>query len=106
MGLTVVLNVDRDEYHCSTTDSEGFKVIFSCSKFVFIKTLDSDTQVLLHSPTETPQIQNFGFSITPGYESRVVVTPSISNANFKIRSVPQSQRNCIFASEGNLAYFR
>ncbi|XP_037037296.1 pickpocket protein 28-like [Bradysia coprophila] len=87
MGLTVVLNVNVDEYHCSSTDSKGFKV-------------------LLHSPTETPQIQNFGFSITPGYESRVVITPRISDANFKIRSIPQSQRNCIFASEGNLAYFR
>ncbi|KAG4074411.1 hypothetical protein HA402_000390 [Bradysia odoriphaga] len=87
MGLTVVLNVNVDDYHCSSTDSKGFKV-------------------LLHSPTETPQIQNFGFSITPGYESRVVITPRISNANFKIRSIPQSQRNCIFASEGNLAYFR
>lgn len=63
-------------------------------------------QVLLHSPTETPQLENFGFSITPGYESRVVITPIISDASNQVRPIPQSQRNCIFASEGNLSYFR
>lgn len=27
MGLTVLVNVNLDEYHCSTTNSAGFKVI-------------------------------------------------------------------------------
>ncbi|KAJ6634965.1 Pickpocket protein 28 [Pseudolycoriella hygida] len=87
MGLTVVLNTNVDEYHCSTTNSQGFKV-------------------LLHSPTETPQLQNFGFSLTPGYESRVVITPKLSDASDKVRPIPQSQRKCVFANEANLSYFR
>lgn len=87
MGLTVLLNVHLDEYHCSTTNSAGFKV-------------------LLHNPTETPKIADYGFSITPGHETRVVVTPRIADASPLITRVPIRQRNCVFNDEGNLTYFR
>lgn len=87
MGLTVVLNVKLAEYFCSTTNSAGFKV-------------------LLHNPTETPKIADYGFSITPGHEARVLVTPRIADASSLIRTVPVKQRNCVFSHEGNLSYFR
>lgn len=39
MGLTVVLNANLDEYHCSTTNSKGFKVIVRIS-FKFSANVD------------------------------------------------------------------
>lgn len=87
MGLTIVLDADLDSYFCSSTSSVGFKV-------------------LLHTPTETPKISNYGFFVTPGQEIRAVVDPKINDASKLIRSIPVKQRKCFFASEGNLSYFR
>lgn len=87
MGLTIVLDANIKSYFCSSTNSVGFKV-------------------LLHTPTETPKISNYGFFITPGQEIRTVVEPRINDASKQIRNIPVKQRNCFFASEGNLSYFR
>lgn len=87
MGLTVLVNVHASDYYCSTTNSAGFKV-------------------LLHPPTETPKIADYGFAVAPGDESRIVITPQISDASPLIRTIPLSQRQCIFADEANLTYFR
>lgn len=86
MGLTLVLNADVDNYYCSSTSSSGFKV-------------------LLHSPIEIPKMANFGFFVSPGLETKVVITPKISKASDLIRKVPVEQRHCIFADEANLSYY-
>lgn len=87
LGLTMVLDANVDDYYCSSTAGAGFKV-------------------LLHNPTETPKIADFGFSVAPGRESRVVVTPKISDASELIRKVARNLRQCVFANEGNLSYFK
>ena len=87
MGLTLILDAQLAEYYCSTTSSSGFKI-------------------LLHPPSETPKISEFGFFVSPGEETRVVITPRLSDASDLIRRVPKKQRQCIFANEGNLSYFR
>ncbi|GAB0088073.1 Pickpocket protein 28 [Sergentomyia squamirostris] len=87
VGLTVALNCNKANYFCSSTSSYGFKV-------------------LLHTPTETPKINNYGFYVAPGKETRVVVTPKIYEASQLIRKIPVQQRQCVFASERNLSYFR
>lgn len=87
MGLYVILNGDVSDYYCSSTSSAGFKI-------------------LLHNPTETPRISDFGMLISPGHESRIVITPKIMTATRLIRNVPIEQRQCIFPSEANLSYFR
>lgn len=87
MGLTLILDANIKSYYCSSTNSVGFKV-------------------LLHTPTETPKISNYGFFVTPGQEVRTVIDPKINVASQFIRSVPVKQRQCYFASEGNLSYFR
>lgn len=63
-------------------------------------------QILLHTPTETPKIADFGFTVSPGDETRVVITPNIADASNLIRKVPYKQRQCVFANEGNLTFFR
>nr|XP_012222920.1 PREDICTED: pickpocket protein 28-like [Linepithema humile] len=86
-GLTLVLDVEADEYYCSSTAGAGFKM-------------------LLHSPVETPKIADFAFSITPGEETRVIIRPRLSYASPSIVSIPKKKRKCFFTSERKLRYYR
>lgn len=86
MGLTLILNADVANYYCSSTSSSGFKV-------------------LLHSPIETPKVANYGFFIATGLETKVVISPKISESSDLIRKIPIQQRQCIFANEANLSYY-
>lgn len=86
LGLSLILDANVSDYYCSSTSSSGFKV-------------------LLHSPIETPKMKNYGFSISTGLETNVVITPKISDASDLIRKVPQKQRQCIFENEANLSYY-
>ncbi|XP_066582320.1 pickpocket protein 28-like [Prorops nasuta] len=86
-GLTLVLDAEISEYYCSTTASVGFKVV-------------------LHNPVETPKIADFAFAISPGEETRIVVTPRISSASRSILSIPLNKRKCFFNSERSLRYYR
>ncbi|XP_055696221.1 pickpocket protein 28-like [Lutzomyia longipalpis] len=74
-------------YYCSSTSSSGFKF-------------------LIHAPMETPKLANYGFFVPPGKETRVVVTPKVNEASDLIRRVSIQQRQCVFANEWNLSYFR
>lgn len=87
MGLYLILNADVNDYYCSSTNSAGFKI-------------------LLHNPTETPRISNYGLLISPGVETRILVAPKISTASRLIRKVNIKQRQCVFSNEANLTYFR
>ncbi|XP_077282137.1 pickpocket protein 28 isoform X2 [Temnothorax americanus] len=86
-GLTLALDVDMNEYYCSSTAGAGFKM-------------------LLHNPVETPKVADFSFAITPGEETRVIVRPRISTANPAIISIPQRKRKCFFTAERKLRYYR
>lgn len=86
MGLTLMLDADLDNYYCSSTSSSGFKV-------------------LLHSPIEIPRIASFGFFVAPGRETKVVITPKITEASESIRKIPIEKRQCIFENEANLSYY-
>lgn len=87
LGLYVILNADVRDYYCSSTNSAGFKI-------------------LLHNPTETPRISDYGLLISPGRQTRVVITPKITTASRLIRKIAIEQRQCIFSNEANLTYFR
>ncbi|XP_011164616.2 pickpocket protein 28 [Solenopsis invicta] len=86
-GLTLALDVDINEYYCSSTAGAGFKM-------------------LLHSPVETPKIADFAFSITPGEETRVIIRPRIMTANSRIFHISQKKRKCFFTKERKLRYYR
>lgn len=87
MGLFIVMNVSASDYYCSSANGAGVKM-------------------LLHNPTETPNIANYGFSLTPGFETRVTILPKFTSASHLIRNVPIEQRQCVFANEVQLKYFR
>ncbi|XP_077288026.1 pickpocket protein 28-like [Arctopsyche grandis] len=87
LGLTLILDAAIDEYYCSSTSSVGFKI-------------------LLHNPSETPKIKDFGDLIPPGRESRVVVKPRIYDAQPNVRSISLNKRRCYFSDERQLVYYR
>lgn len=87
MGLFVVLNASVADYYCSSTNSAGFKM-------------------LLHSPIETPNIADYGIALMPGLETRIIINPRFSEASDRLRSVPIKHRQCIFANEKRLSYFK
>lgn len=65
----------------------------------YSSTSSSGFKVLLHSPIETPKVANYGFFVAPGTETKVVISPKISEASELIRKVPIMQRQCIFENE-------
>ncbi|XP_031626094.1 pickpocket protein 28-like isoform X2 [Contarinia nasturtii] len=87
LGLFLLLDVAEEEYYCSSTNSYGFKV-------------------LLHSPNETPKIAYFGTAVANGYETRIIVIPTLSEASYSVRKVPKSVRQCLFESENELIFYR
>ncbi|XP_034937695.1 pickpocket protein 28-like [Chelonus insularis] len=86
-GLTLVLDTAVDDYYCSSTASVGFKL-------------------LLHSPVETPKMADFGFAISPGEETRIIISPRILTASLSILEIPRKKRKCFFNSERKLKYYR
>lgn len=86
-GLTLLLDVAEEEYYCSSTNSYGFKV-------------------LLHSPNETPKIAYYGSAVANGYETRIVIVPTLSEASYSVRKVARSIRQCLFESENYLTFYR
>lgn len=62
--------------------------------------------MLLHSPVETPQIADFAFTLSPGKETRVIITPHITDAQTSIMKISPKIRRCYFLSEKKLLYYR
>lgn len=87
LGLSLVLNAAINEYYCSSTSGFGFKVV-------------------LHSPHELPQIDEFGLGIANGYESRIIANPAISSASNAVRKTPMRIRQCVYQNENFLDYYR
>ncbi|XP_072396006.1 pickpocket protein 28-like [Diabrotica undecimpunctata] len=87
LGLSVLLDAQVDEYYCSSTSSIGFKVIIS-------------------NPIETPKMADFGTLLSPGVEARFSIKPSVREASKNLRSVPIKKRQCYFANERRLVYYR
>jgi acid-sensing ion channel, other len=63
-------------------------------------------QLLLHSPVETPKLQSFGFAVKPGSENFISIHPKVRKANPLVVDVPLDKRNCYFASERHLRFYR
>ncbi|XP_041972287.1 pickpocket protein 28-like [Aricia agestis] len=86
-GLTLVLDADVDEYYCASTKSVGFKI-------------------LLHNPTESPNIAKLGEIYGPGIESRVSIIPRILDAHPSLRAIDVRKRLCLFSGENDLDFYR
>lgn len=87
MGLSLYLKTDIDDYFCSSTKSYGFKV-------------------LIHSPNDLPKVARYGIAIPSGYETRIVINPTLSEASDAVRKLSKKIRKCVFEDENFLKYYR
>lgn len=62
--------------------------------------------MLLHSPVETPQIADFALTLSPGVETRVIITPHINDADKSILKISPKIRHCYFLNEKKLKFYR
>lgn len=60
----------------------------------------------LHNSVESPKMSAFAVLITPGLEARVVVEPTLWTTTQQFQGIPARQRNCVFAVEKNLSFYR
>lgn len=86
LGLTITLDVQADEYYCSSTNSIGFKMA-------------------MHSPTETPNVREVGLLVAAGYETKARVRIEKLEADQKLHKVHLKHRQCEFQDEHKLKYF-
>lgn len=49
---------------------------------------------------------DYGTLLSPGVEARFSIKPSVREASVNLRSVPVNKRQCYFANERKLAYYR
>lgn len=87
LGLTLIMKSDIQDYFCSATKSNGFKI-------------------LLHSPNDLPKVAHYGVAIPNGFETRIGIKPTISGASDAVRKIPRNVRQCIFDNENFLSYYR
>ncbi|XP_017481513.1 PREDICTED: pickpocket protein 28-like isoform X1 [Rhagoletis zephyria] len=80
LGLKLMLDVERDSYYCSSTNSVGFKI-------------------LLHNPLEVPNMREIGLLLSPGHETKVRIRASKTESTQHLRSLNKESRACLFEGE-------
>ncbi|XP_035705890.1 pickpocket protein 28-like isoform X2 [Folsomia candida] len=85
-GLSVLLNPDLDDYFCTSSDSQGFRLV-------------------KHLPLDVPHVVDFGIAIRPNSEIFMGLRPELTIADQDIRNFKLEKRNCYFRGEYQLAYF-
>ncbi|XP_050328657.1 pickpocket protein 28-like [Bactrocera neohumeralis] len=86
LGLNIILNVERDEYSCSSGKSIGFKVTVG-------------------NPEDEPNVHESGLLLGPGLESIIRIIPSHQEADQKLSVLSRKYRNCVFEREHKLSVF-
>ena len=86
-GLTLMLNVERDDYYCSGTESVGFKG-------------------LLHMPASYPELVEYGFAIRPGTENFMPIAAEVIYADNNIHDISYTKKACFMQDEKYLRYFK
>lgn len=87
MGLTIIVNAELDEYYCSSGNGPGIKIS-------------------VHNPLDAPPIKNVGLPIPLGYETRFRIDAVHSQAVSAIRSIHRRRRQCVFAKEIRLLFYK
>ncbi|XP_054087734.1 pickpocket protein 28-like [Zeugodacus cucurbitae] len=83
VGLSIVLDVESDQYYCSTSDSIGFKI-------------------LLHNPLEVPNMREIGLLLSPGRETKIRIQPEKVESERYVRYISKNARKCLFEDEERL----
>uniref|UniRef100_A0A1I8PAK9 Pickpocket protein 28-like n=1 Tax=Stomoxys calcitrans TaxID=35570 RepID=A0A1I8PAK9_STOCA len=86
LGLTIILNVEADQYYCSSTNSMGFKMS-------------------MHMPNERPNVREVGLLVAAGYETKARMRFEKLEADPGLQDVDLKYRQCEFQDEHELIYF-
>ncbi|XP_023161497.2 pickpocket protein 28 [Drosophila hydei] len=86
-GLQIVLNGHTDEYYCSSTNGQGFKV-------------------LLYNSIDQPRLKESGLPIMLGHETNYRIVPNSYEAVQTIRKIDRKRRQCIFSDEQELIFYK
>lgn len=62
-------------------------------------------QVLLHNPTDFPNVVNQYFRVPLDRDVVVGIKPNVMNTSTELRSYPPERRQCFFATERHLLHF-
>lgn len=85
-GLRIALNVNSDEFYCTSTRSSGFLILF-------------------HGPHEYPRMTTSQL-IPINHEVRFLITPKIEIVAPEIQLIPMEFRKCCLHRECKLPFFR
>ncbi|XP_062136872.1 pickpocket protein 28 [Drosophila sulfurigaster albostrigata] len=86
-GLQIILNGHTDDYYCSSTNGQGFKV-------------------LLYNSIDQPRLKESGLPVMLGHETNFRLMPSSFEAMPNLRSIDRKKRQCIFTDEQELLFYR
>ncbi|XP_053949284.1 pickpocket protein 28-like [Anastrepha ludens] len=86
-GLSLILDVERDEYYCSSSNGIGFKI-------------------LLHNPLEAPNMREIGLLLAPGRETKINIHADKVESEQYVRSVSKASRKCLFEDEQILKIYK
>ncbi|EDV52668.2 pickpocket protein 28 isoform X1 [Drosophila erecta] len=87
MGLQIVLNGHVDDYFCSSTNGQGFKV-------------------LLYNPIDQPRMKESGLPVMIGHQTSFRIIARNVEAIPSIRNIHRTKRQCIFSDEQELLFYR
>ncbi|KAH8286472.1 hypothetical protein KR054_009810, partial [Drosophila jambulina] len=86
MGLQIILNGHVDDYFCSSTNGQGFKV-------------------LLYNPIDQPRLKESGLPVMIGHQTSFRIIARSTEALPNIRNIHRSKRQCIFSDEQELLFY-
>lgn len=86
LGLSLILDVESEEYYCSASDSIGFKI-------------------LLHNPLEVPNMREIGLLLSPGRETKIRIQPEKVESEKYLRFISKYSRKCLFENEERLEMY-
>ncbi|XP_017072449.1 pickpocket protein 28 [Drosophila eugracilis] len=87
MGLQIILNGHVNDYYCSSTNGQGFKV-------------------LLYNPIDQPRMKESGLPIMIGHQTSFRIIARSFEALPSIRNIHKTKRQCIFSDEQELLFYR
>ncbi|XP_017493088.1 PREDICTED: pickpocket protein 28-like [Rhagoletis zephyria] len=86
LGLSLTLDVESEQYYCSSSDSVGFKI-------------------LLHNPLEVPNMREIGLLLSPGRETTVRIQTEKVESDRYVRYISKNSRRCLFENEMHLDFY-
>ncbi|XP_016979847.1 pickpocket protein 28 [Drosophila rhopaloa] len=86
-GLQIILNGHVNDYFCSSTNGQGFKV-------------------LLYNPIDQPRMKESGLPVMIGHQTSFRIIARSFEALPNIRKIHRTKRQCIFSDEQELLFYR